>query len=101
MEPHGKNVIAGKAAAAADSKTFPGVNVTTGVTVCSAMPQGGPHPATTDARFTSVGTSAIKQFARPAGHQNFPDAGLPAELPNDNSRYLRRLADGNLMKTDC
>jgi len=44
----------------------------TGVEVCAAMHHGGPYPATTDPHFTSVGTNAIKRFARPVCFQNFP-----------------------------
>jgi NADP-dependent aldehyde dehydrogenase len=52
----------------------------TGVEVCSAMQHGGPYPATTDARFTSVGTGAIVRFARPVCFQDFPLELLPQEL---------------------
>lgn len=52
----------------------------TGVEVCAAMQHGGPYPATTDARFTSVGTAAIARFARPICFQDFPSELLPAEL---------------------
>ncbi|MEO1627244.1 MAG: aldehyde dehydrogenase (NADP(+)) [Bacteroidota bacterium] len=54
--------------------------VPTGVEVCAAMQHGGPFPATTDSRFTSVGTEAIKRFARPVSYQNWPQALLPEEL---------------------
>jgi NADP-dependent aldehyde dehydrogenase len=73
----------------------------TGVEVCPAMHHGGPYPATTDAHFTSVGTGAIKRFARPVCFQGFPDAALPAELRNRNSRGIWRLVDGQLTKADC
>ena len=49
----------------------------TGVEVAHAMVHGGPYPATSDSRFTSVGTAAIYRFARPVCFQNFPDAQLP------------------------
>ncbi|HEX7071321.1 MAG TPA: aldehyde dehydrogenase (NADP(+)) [Rhodothermales bacterium] len=52
----------------------------TGVEVCSAMQHGGPYPATTDVRFTSVGTAAIYRFARPIAYQGFPAALLPKAL---------------------
>lgn len=52
----------------------------TGVEVCDAMMHGGPYPATTDARFTSVGTLAIRRFLRPVCYQDWPDALLPAAL---------------------
>jgi NADP-dependent aldehyde dehydrogenase len=70
----------------------------TGVEVCPSMHHGGPYPATTDAHFTSVGTSAIKRFARPLCFQNFPDDALPIELRNRNERQIWRLVDGQLMR---
>jgi 2,5-dioxopentanoate dehydrogenase len=73
----------------------------TGVEVCPSMQHGGPYPATTDSRFTSVGTFAIKRFVRPVCFQNFPDAALPVELRNKNSRNIWRLVDGQLTKDDC
>lgn len=66
----------------------------TGVEVCPAMNHGGPYPATTDARFTSVGTAAILRFARPVCYQSFPDALLPVELRNANPLGLLRLVEG-------
>ncbi len=66
----------------------------TGVEVCPAMNHGGPYPATTDARFTSVGTAAIFRFARPVCYQSFPDALLPVALQNANPLSLLRLVDG-------
>lgn len=73
----------------------------TGVEVCPSMQHGGPYPATTDSRSTSVGAFAIKRFARPVCFQNFPDAALPVELQNKNSRNLWRLIDNRLTKEDC
>jgi NADP-dependent aldehyde dehydrogenase len=64
------------------------------------MHHGGPWPATTDPHFTSVGTAAIKRFARPVCFQNFPDAALPIELQNRNARRLWRLVDGQLTQAD-
>ena len=52
----------------------------TGVEVCAAMHHGGPYPATTDSRFTSVGATAIKRFLRPVCYQNFNKNLLPLEL---------------------
>ncbi|MBP6054863.1 MAG: aldehyde dehydrogenase family protein, partial [Cytophagaceae bacterium] len=43
----------------------------TGVEVSPAMVHGGPFPATSDARSTSVGTEAIYRFTRPVCWQNF------------------------------
>src|SRR5581483_9559245 len=54
----------------------------TGVEVCPAMNHGGPYPATTDVRFTSVGTAALLRFARPICYQGLGDALLPAALRN-------------------
>jgi len=72
----------------------------TGVEVCPSMHHGGPWPATTDPHFTSVGTAAIKRFARPVCFQNFPDTALPIELQNRNARRLWRLVDGQLTQAD-
>ena len=52
----------------------------TGVEVCQAMNHGGPYPATTDSRWTSVGTAAMDRFMRPICYQNFDQALLPEEL---------------------
>lgn len=52
----------------------------TGVEVCSAMMHGGPYPASTDVRATSVGTLGIARWLRPVSYQNIPDALLPSEL---------------------
>ncbi len=66
----------------------------TGVEVCDAMVHGGPFPATSDTRSTSVGTAAILRFLRPICYQDLPDALLPAELQHANPLHLRRLVDG-------
>ncbi|PWU15647.1 MAG: aldehyde dehydrogenase (NADP(+)) [Verrucomicrobia bacterium] len=66
----------------------------TGVEVCPAMHHGGPYPATSNPLFTSVGTAAIRRFARPVCFQNFPQSALPPELRDDNPRHLWRLVDG-------
>jgi NADP-dependent aldehyde dehydrogenase len=66
----------------------------TGVEVCPAMNHGGPYPATTDVRFTSVGTAAILRFARPVCYQGFADDLLPPALQNANPLGLLRLVDG-------
>ena len=66
----------------------------TGVEVGPAMQHGGPYPATTDVRSTSVGTAAIERFARPICFQNAPPALLPPELQDANPRGLWRLVDG-------
>ena len=66
----------------------------TGVEVCSSMMHGGPYPASTDVRSTSVGTAAIHRYTRPVSYQSFPDAFLPAELQNSNPLGIMRLVDG-------
>ena len=66
----------------------------TGVEVCDAMVHGGPWPATSDARGTSVGTLAIDRFLRPVCFQNFPDTLLPEALRNSNPLGLTRLVNG-------
>ncbi len=70
----------------------------TGVEVCHAMIHGGPFPATTDSRTTSVGTAAITRFSRPVCYQNFPDNFLPDELKNDNPLSIWRLINGERKK---
>jgi 2,5-dioxopentanoate dehydrogenase len=72
----------------------------TGVEVAPSMQHGGPYPATTDSRFTSVGTAAIQRFARPVSYQGFPKELLPAELQNMNARKIWRLLNGTLTKDD-
>ncbi|MNP02979.1 Alpha-ketoglutaric semialdehyde dehydrogenase [compost metagenome] len=66
----------------------------TGVEVCDAMVHGGPYPATSDARGTSVGTLAIDRFLRPVCYQSVPDALLPDPLKNANPLGIQRLVDG-------
>ena len=65
----------------------------TGVEVCASMVHGGPYPATTDARFTSVGTTAIKRWVRPLCLQNFTQSMLPDELKNENPLGILRLVN--------
>ena len=66
----------------------------TGVEVCPSMHHGGPFPATTDSRFTSVGTGAIKRFVRPLCFQNWPEELLPIALNNKNSLGILRTVNG-------
>lgn len=66
----------------------------TGVEVCHSMVHGGPYPATTDSRTTSVGTLAIYRFTRPVCYQNFPQFALPDALKNDNPLHIFRLVNG-------
>ena len=62
----------------------------TGVEVCESIVHGGPYPATTDSRTTSVGTGAILRFARPVCYQGFPDEFLPDELKEQNPLGISR-----------
>ncbi len=66
----------------------------TGVEVCDAMVHGGPFPATSDGRSTSVGTAAIERFLRPVCYQNLPEALLPEALRDGNPLGLRRRVAG-------
>ena len=66
----------------------------TGVEVCHAMVHGGPFPATSDSRTTSVGALAIMRFLRPVCYQNLPDHLLPAALRQDNPYGAPRRVDG-------
>jgi alpha-ketoglutaric semialdehyde dehydrogenase len=66
-------------------------NPPTGVEVGNAIMHGGPFPATTDGRFTSVGTSSIKRFVRPVCWQNWDEDLLPDELKTDNPLKIWRL----------
>ena len=66
----------------------------TGVEVTHAMVHGGPYPATSDGRSTSVGSLAILRFARPVCYQGFPDDALPAELKDANPLGIWRMIDG-------
>lgn len=70
----------------------------TGVEVCHSMVHGGPYPATSDGRSTSVGTRAIYRFTRAVCYQSFPDALLPAELQEANPNTIWRIVDGQLVK---
>ncbi|MGB5555056.1 MAG: aldehyde dehydrogenase (NADP(+)) [Flavobacteriaceae bacterium] len=65
--------------------------VPTGVEVCPSMHHGGPFPATTDSRFTSVGESAIKRWARPIAFQSWPQEHLPEALNNENPLGIMRI----------
>ena len=67
----------------------------TGVEVCHAMVHGGPFPATSDSRTTSVGSAAILRFLRPVSYQDLPASLLPEELQTENSLGLTRLIDGS------
>lgn len=73
-------------------------SVPTGVEVCLSMQHGGPYPATTDARFTSVGADGIKRFSRPVAFQNWSNHLLPDELKNENPLAIWRTVDNELTK---
>ncbi|HEY5370470.1 MAG TPA: aldehyde dehydrogenase (NADP(+)) [Hanamia sp.] len=72
--------------------------VPTGVEVCLSMQHGGPFPATTDSRFTSVGADGIKRFARPLAFQNWENKLLPDELKNENPLHIWRTVNNQLTK---
>jgi NADP-dependent aldehyde dehydrogenase len=60
------------------------------------MVHGGPFPATSDTRTTSVGTLAINRFLRPVAYQNLPQELLPAPLQDSNPWHLNRRIDGTV-----
>jgi len=68
----------------------------TGVEVAPAMVHGGPYPATSHPRTTSVGTRAIERFTRLVAWQNAPETALPDELKESNPLGISRLIDGAL-----
>lgn len=72
--------------------------VPTGVEVCHAMVHGGPFPATTDARTTSVGAEAIKRFLRPVCFQDCPTEMLPVALRNENTLGIMRKLNGEFTR---
>ncbi|MGE6779386.1 aldehyde dehydrogenase (NADP(+)) [Vreelandella titanicae] len=66
----------------------------TGVEVCHAMVHGGPYPATSDSRTTSVGSAAIFRFLRPVCYQALPEGLLPDAIRDGNPAGVSRLVDG-------
>ncbi|WP_386080217.1 aldehyde dehydrogenase (NADP(+)) [Vreelandella sp. F11] len=66
----------------------------TGVEVCHAMVHGGPYPATSDSRTTSVGSAAIFRFLRPVCYQALPEGLLPEAIRDGNPYGVSRLVDG-------
>jgi alpha-ketoglutaric semialdehyde dehydrogenase len=70
----------------------------TGVEVTYAMVHGGPAPATSDSRATSVGAMAIERFLRPVCYQDLPVALLPEALQDANPLHLLRLTDGKIQQ---
>ncbi|MDG1334318.1 MAG: aldehyde dehydrogenase (NADP(+)) [Crocinitomicaceae bacterium] len=65
-------------------------SVPTGVEVCPSMLHGGPYPASTDSRFTAVGTDSIQRWIRPVSYQDWPNELLPPELKNENPLGISR-----------
>jgi NADP-dependent aldehyde dehydrogenase len=72
--------------------------VPTGVEVCLSMQHGGPFPACSDSRFTSVGADGIKRFARPIAFQNWSNTLLPDELKNENPLQIWRTVNDELTR---
>lgn len=70
----------------------------TGVEVGYAMVHGGPYPATSDARTTSVGARAIERFLRPVCYQDVPPALLPSAIADGNPDRIWRRVDGQLSR---
>jgi NADP-dependent aldehyde dehydrogenase len=70
----------------------------TGVEVTYAMVHGGPSPATSDSRVTSVGAMAIARFLRPVCYQDIPASLLPESLQDANPLHLLRLVDGKMQQ---
>lgn len=66
----------------------------TGVEVTHAMVHGGPYPATSDGRSTSVGTLAIDRFLRPVSYQDLPEALLPEALREGAQAGVLTRVDG-------
>ncbi len=66
----------------------------TGVEVCHAMQHGGPWPASSDSRFTSVGSAALERFIRPVCYQGFSQELLPPALQDGNPLGMNRMVDG-------
>lgn len=73
-------------------------SVPTGVEVCQSMQHGGPFPATTDSRFTSVGSDGIKRFTRPIAFQNWSNDLLPDALKNENPLGIWRTVNNEVKK---
>src|SRR3989442_217489 len=65
----------------------------TGVEVGHAMVHGGPFPATSDGRSTSVGTRAALRFTRLVCYQDWPDEARPVELKKANPLHIWRMVD--------
>ena len=72
----------------------------TGVAVSWAMQHGGPWPASTSARETSVGAAAIQRFLRPVVWQSAPDFALPPQLRRTDPDPVPVRLDGKMMQFD-
>jgi len=72
----------------------------TGVEVSHSMVHGGPFPATSDSRSTSVGTRAIERFLRPVAYQNLPESLLPKPVQTENPWKLNRRINGTITLAD-
>lgn len=72
--------------------------VPTGVEVCPSMVHGGPFPASSDSRFTAVGTNSINRWVRPFSYQDFPNELLPDALKNENPLGIIRLVNNTKTK---
>ena len=70
----------------------------TGVEVGHAMVHGGPFPATSDSRTTSVGARAIERFLRPVCYQDVPNSLLPSAIGDGNPDAIWRRIDGVLTR---
>ena len=73
-------------------------NVPTGVEVCSGMTHGGPFPASSDSKFTSVGLTAVKRWVRPVTFQDWPDEVLPTALQDKNPLEINRTVNDIITK---
>jgi alpha-ketoglutaric semialdehyde dehydrogenase len=93
-DQHNLKILLTKVQAKVGRILFEGVP--TGVAVNQAMQHGGPFPATTDSRFTSVGSDAIYRWLRPIAFQDCPDFLLPVTLQNKNPLGILRNVNGIL-----
>lgn len=73
-------------------------NVPTGVEVCSGMTHGGPFPASSDSKFTSVGLTAVKRWVRPVTYQDWPDELVPVALQDKNPLGINRIVNDVITK---
>ncbi|WP_293304429.1 aldehyde dehydrogenase (NADP(+)) [Pedobacter sp. UBA5917] len=71
----------------------------TGVEVCAAMQHGGPFPASSDSRFTSVGSTAVNRFVRPLAYQDWDQGLLPDELKDGNPLNIYRTLNQKITKS--